>query len=964
MLTADNDQASQHINTATSEIVVLNEQLVDFLSNFKTWLVPPTTNQVEFNTDKNPYKRRKLAGTTISPPDLQRILSHLPYVGIRDIVITLTNNHADDAFQSNQIPTISMQQSPKSNSTVPFIQLSHLPSTKRFLQSGYLQLDSMFNIQQSVLISQEFVQDLFEQSDPRQTFGQLNGLTLMTIVNGRNKPSTANLWWWCSMLGLNMLNLPDRLIHSNTLDTFLEICIVLKAGLYSNQTTDGLNWKMCDYTDSPILKARFKQLIINWLKTRLISRSWDDLVSLVRLIKGGDLEPVFHESKSLTDVLLDPLKSYNYSLQQLLMRANNLFAMTDFTKQLLVHYYKLPLIAISGLSAKRERLIAKIIIEHDGQPASRLANKFGMLILPKRRRRYSSLSRNAVRSGSLRGFKVVTRKKVEKYIFENYLDYNNYIERGLMTSSGTLPSLSSLSYPSLDNIQTLTPEYMSKFSDTELISSLRCFVYYNSRNDLLNKLTRLASRPGFFRPTLQEKGYKMVIRNTETTFLTDIFEIEDIPVAYGTLTNYKVYELVELNAAFEILDSDQRPIDIYQQYLNSNSNQPYLSHRFRAREHSSSQIIPLFRSTSQDQFDLIPLQIVPRNRNTVSGTTPEIITQGATNTTLGLTNTTLELTNATLRLNDTTLGPSNTSVMSHSEAEDIQTYQLRLILRQITNDIIIQNLLHNITNHPEHHEPNIILAQYPTFMNPQSIHEEFTDEELLELMDLLCCYHQTKCVPEQTNHLINQLVHKINRGLYLRKKLGLVSISKLSQFYHWCQKDMDLISEWLITLFETGCYMRRWAGPGYPYPLDQSETLGQLVDDQPPGLNDFNHQISGLDPGILPEDMIEAGSDQMPYLVNTMKGLKKLYSIKSVMNKDVSDWLESLPAYRIIRGSLSLYNRNMCRCIDIVVDDVHSVEACLRINSNTFIGSAHFYLLKWYPDLAPQINMVQLDNIQ
>lgn len=130
---------------------------------------------------------------------------------------------------------------------------------------------------------------------------------------------------------------------------------------------------------------------------------------------------------------------------------------------------------------------------------------------------------------------------VEMYFYENILDYRNVAAR------------LNVRLPSVDNKDTLTSEFLSQFQDIELFNALGVYIYYESRDQLIDSLVDTVENDNFFVPTKRRP------RNEETTFLTPTDDTTVFMVAYGTLSNYVCYELDELNGAFRFSQENGGP---------------------------------------------------------------------------------------------------------------------------------------------------------------------------------------------------------------------------------------------------------------------------------------------------------------------------------------------------------------------------------------------------------------------
>jgi len=119
-------------------------------------------------------------------------------------------------------------------------------------------------------------------------------------------------------------------------------------------------------------------------------------------------------------------------------------------------------------------------------------------------------------------------------------------------------------------------------------------------------------------------------------------------------------------------------------------------------------------------------------------------------------------------------------------------------------------------------------------------------------------------------------------------------------------------------------YMRRWAGPGSPYPMSAKTT--------------------GSD--IIPEDKISAelmnGTAIMEKMSNEEKNIFNLIHVCQYSN-----------------GSLQRSNDSLHKWWNDVVNE----KQCIRIASAYFIGTAYHYLMIIYHELIPSFDISSLERI-
>src|SRR4029078_3271299 len=107
------------------------------------------------------------------------------------------------------------------------------------------------------------------------------------------------------------------------------------------------------------------------------------------------------------------------------------------------------------------------------------------------------------------------------------------------------------------------------------------------------------------------------------------------------------------------------------------------------------------------------------------------------------------------------------------------------------------------------------------FKKPNNPNFTFTIPEIENLITLL-----KSCPPnDNITVLLNTIDQcmidnrdKISLDEKYKKELGCLDDQTKIHIKNWCR-----------TLFKIGMYMRRWNGPGYPYPLKENDTKGEFI---------------------------------------------------------------------------------------------------------------------------------------
>lgn len=130
---------------------------------------------------------------------------------------------------------------------------------------------------------------------------------------------------------------------------------------------------------------------------------------------------------------------------------------------------------------------------------------------------------------------------IAEYIESNIVSYREVV--------GDRPT----TLPPLPSESNRLMQWLIRLTDQEIISYTGAYVRYESRIELVVDNALLAMDPNFFVATRRDRAV-----NTETIYCTPIEEVA-LPIAYGTLQQYRIYEIEELTAAFRSRNRWARP---------------------------------------------------------------------------------------------------------------------------------------------------------------------------------------------------------------------------------------------------------------------------------------------------------------------------------------------------------------------------------------------------------------------
>jgi hypothetical protein len=175
-----------------------------------------------------------------------------------------------------------------------------------------------------------------------------------------------------------------------------------------------------------------------------------------------------------------------------------------------------------------------------------------------------------------------------------------------------------------------------------------------------------------------------------------------------------------------------------------------------------------------------------------------------------------------------------------------------------------------------------------------------------------------------SNSDCQQLMARVEEGLAHQGEWSDYERDVVRQLRRFPSAAIDEIKVFLHNLLDAGMYMRRWKGPGHPYPHSESETLtGDLPEQQ------VKHQI-GL-------------------------GMESLKRMEGPMQRFVL----GLRMYRYQQGNLSHRNTPIGRTWEGVVKGTH----CVRMASAELVGSSYHYLWIFFKEKVPGVRVASLDLI-
>ena len=180
--------------------------------------------------------------------------------------------------------------------------------------------------------------------------------------------------------------------------------------------------------------------------------------------------------------------------------------------------------------------------------------------------------------------------------------------------------------------------------------------------------------------------------------------------------------------------------------------------------------------------------------------------------------------------------------------------------------------------------------------------------------------------------IAEQLIHAIERVDMAIRGANEYDRVRYKQFLTFPADVRQAMFNYLMQLFDTGMYMRRWRGPPDPYPLASAETERQ----------DFSEDVH-----VLP---------QFEILVTRLETLRQL-------DKSAADFILKLRQVEHKGGFATQAASDNANIADLVDRVVHRRNECIRINSRYFIGTGVYYLSLFYNYSVPGYDITRLEQI-
>lgn len=201
------------------------------------------------------------------------------------------------------------------------------------------------------------------------------------------------------------------------------------------------------------------------------------------------------------------------------------------------------------------------------------------------------------------------------------------------------------------------------------------------------------------------------------------------------------------------------------------------------------------------------------------------------------------------------------------------------------------------------------------FRKPENLQETFTKLEIIELIALL----EALKLNESSLEAFNKL-----KAIMQEYDEQLESDGKILQEFEKI-KDKGLLKDFLEQLIYTGMYMRRWEGPGHPYPLTRAET----------------------EKSFDPNDKV-------------CSEIITLQTILNKMSKEAKKLCHTFNSCEYVRGKIFTGGDPFMELFNDVIKGEDNGGICIRESNTIFIGTAHHYLKLLFNYIFPGLNVKEV----
>ena len=456
--------------------------------------------------------------------------------------------------------------------------------------------------------------------------------------------------------------------------------------------------------------------------------------------------------------------------------------------------------------------------------------------------------------------------RVKDYIIENIVSYEHVVTR------------KNVSYIPINNFSLYSRkalyDYITSLTDTEIFRYLGIYIKYSSRRELVEKIFDCIDTPQFMYLTCKQpiRCYSEYTPSGSHIYDTNFL------IGYGTIEKYHIYELSDLYGAFHI--NEETGAMIFRKPENIKTSFSI------ADIEMLRDILICFRDPGQDEINSLTLAF---NSFSLEPKSPSTYTNPLTRPT-SLTLNIVDNSSASLTLAE--LDSTLPSVASH--------FSSKVLKQDCQEEQQIVSQAEHLA--PETKESSLVEIDPsdPTVIVDHSGKFDYFSE-------------------------IKDLVLRIDQGLNEHKdKLEYDNIAR----YRLTIFDTDtqiVIRNFLYQLIYIGMYMRRWQGPGHPYPLNEESTK-----------KDINPEEAVIKALVIANEMLD-----------NMGQYAKDYCFDLRVCEYNSEGIITNGYYKL----LDEWN------------EINAAIKCIRMSSNKLVGTGFHYLRVLFHETVPNIDTKTIDKI-
>ena len=207
------------------------------------------------------------------------------------------------------------------------------------------------------------------------------------------------------------------------------------------------------------------------------------------------------------------------------------------------------------------------------------------------------------------------------------------------------------------------------------------------------------------------------------------------------------------------------------------------------------------------------------------------------------------------------------------------------------------------------------------FLHPENIRIMFSDAQMEDLRELL---DRFKTTPGED---CLGLIAKIKNGLKERRSKTGYDRDIIRRLIAMPAEQKDILRIFLYHIFYTGMYMRRWQGPGKPYPIRRAETEKK----------------------VSPDD-------------STLRSLEECQRVLNTMSRDMQQLAKMLRIVEYFNDTPEQYSSSGLM-VGVYMDTVIMGRECIRMASSRFVGTGYYYLKTLYNEVIADVAIEHLDHI-